>query len=123
MNTDRKVKLIIAGGRDFTGYQQLRDAFAEFMERYENHEVAIICGMARGADLLGKRIAVLYDLPVIEMPANWDTYGKAAGMIRNGEMAKIGSHLLLAWDGKSHGSANMLAQAQINNLEIKIVYY
>lgn len=43
----------------------------------------------------------------IEFPADWDTYGKAAGPIRNQQMASYADALLLIWDGKSKGSMNM----------------
>lgn len=123
MNKDRKVMVIIAGGRDFTGYQELRDAFADFMDPYENHEVTIICGMAKGADLLGKQIAKVYNLPVIEMPADWDTHGKSAGFIRNEKMSLLGTHLLAAWDKKSKGTADMIDRAKRANLQVQVIYY
>jgi hypothetical protein len=45
-------------------------------------------------------------------PAKWDKYGKAAGPLRNREMAAYADALILVWDGKSRGSANMLAEAK-----------
>jgi len=43
----------------------------------------------------------------VEFPADWDTHGRAAGPIRNKQMAEYGDALLLIWDGESRGSANM----------------
>jgi hypothetical protein len=42
-----------------------------------------------------------------QVKADWGTHGKAAGPIRNKEMAELGDSLLLIWDGKSKGSLNM----------------
>lgn len=42
-----------------------------------------------------------------EFPADWDTHGRAAGPIRNRQMAEYADQLLLIWDGKSPGSHNM----------------
>ena len=118
-----KVRIIIAGGRDFNDYLQLRDTFTNFMAPYKNSEVTVISGMAKGADTLGIQIAKQYGLPVIEMPANWDHYGKSAGHIRNAEMAKIGTHLLAAWDGKSKGTKGMIDISKKLKLEIRIMLY
>jgi len=48
-----------------------------------------------------------YQLIYTEFPADWNTHGKAAGPIRNKQMAEYSDILLLIWDGKSKGSANM----------------
>jgi hypothetical protein len=118
-----KIKVIIAGGRDFDDFDALEAAFQEFLKDYENKDVTIISGMARGADMLGVRIAEEYTLPLIKMPADWDQFGKAAGHIRNAEMARIGTHLLAAWDGVSKGTKGMIGVATKKNLTIKIIGY
>lgn len=50
--------------------------------------------------------------------ADWETHGKAAGPIRNAEMAEAGDALLLIWDGKSRGSASMKREAEKRGLPI-----
>lgn len=40
--------------------------------------------------------------------ADWKTYDRAAGPIRNKEMAEFGDFLLAFWDGKSTGTKNMI---------------
>ena len=58
---------------------------------------------------------------IIYFPADWEKHGKAAGAIRNEEMAKADANALaLFWDGKSKGSLNMLNIAKKYNLDIKI---
>ena len=44
--------------------------------------------------------------------------GKAAGHVRNKKMAEYGDALLLIWDGKSKGSANMKKEMQKLNKPI-----
>jgi hypothetical protein len=58
-------------------------------------------------------------------PANWDRYGKAAGMIRNRVMAKRAAYadfgaLFAFWDGKSPGTANMIANACAEGLHVVV---
>jgi hypothetical protein len=117
------IKLIIAGGRDFTDYQTLLYAFTNFLHKQPKENITIISGMARGADSLGIQIAINMGLRLIEMPAEWDKYGKSAGYRRNEEMAKIATHALIAWDGKSKGTGHMIDLAKKHNLVIKQIDY
>ena len=112
------VRLIIAGGRDFTRYGSLITQ----MKKIETPEL-IICGMARGADMLGHRYALDRKIPILEMPADWNQYGKKAGHIRNEEMAKEATHLLAFWDNLSRGTLNMIRVAERYGLESNIIRY
>ena len=55
--------------------------------------------------------------------ANWDKYGKRAGMIRNEEMARQATDCIVFWDRKSKGTANMIELAEKYNLRLKVVKY
>lgn len=114
------VKLIIAGGRDFTDYIQVFNSAKEFVGPAE---LTIISGMARGADMLGVRLAQDYGLDLIEMPANWDSHGRSAGYIRNAAMAREATHLLAFWDGSSRGTANMIQVGKAKGLTVKVIKY
>ena len=50
------MRVIIAGGRDFSDYQLLKDRVNYYMSNAS--DVVVICGEAKGADLLGKKITV-----------------------------------------------------------------
>ncbi len=54
----------------------------------------VVCGEARGVDTLGKQWAQKHNIPVKSFPANWDKYGKAAGYIRNEDMADYADSLI-----------------------------
>ena len=56
-------------------------------------------------------------------PADWDQYGRSAGMIRNREMAKAADSLIAFWDGKSKGTANMIQTSEKMGLAVKVVRY
>jgi hypothetical protein len=114
-------KVIIAGGRNFTDYTNLKKYCNHLLQNKK--DVEIVCGMARGADLLGKRYAEEMGYPVAKFPAEWDRFGKKAGYIRNEEMAEYADSLILFWDGKSRGSKHMLDLAEENELNIRIFRY
>lgn len=118
--------IIIAGSRDFTNYSVVRSSLKKFLlSKQTNEKPTIICGMARGADMLGYRLAKQFKLQLKEFPADWNQFGLSAGFIRNEQMAKYahkhGNGVLLAfWDGKSKGTKWMIELAKRYKLEVHI---
>jgi hypothetical protein len=110
-------KYIIAGTRDFTDFELLERVLKEF----EISEV--VCGMARGADLLGKQYAEKYNIPVKMFPADWKKFKNAAGPIRNIDMAEYADALIAFWDGESTGTSHMIKEAQRRKLYTIVVKY
>ena len=108
------MKVIVAGGRDFVERSgdrvRLRDALLNL------GATEIVCGMARGADMFGYSVAKEMGLPIAEFPAEWDRFGKRAGMIRNAEMANY-ADALIALPGGS-GTLNMVAEANRRKLPV-----
>ncbi len=99
-----KMKVIIAGCRDFNDYNFLKRE----IDKMNLPITEIVSGGARGVDTLGEKYANELEIPIKRFPANWDLYGKSAGPIRNKEMAKYGNYLIAFWDGKSRGTKNMI---------------
>ena len=103
------MRLIIAGGRDFTDLVFLRQSMSFFVDIYDDDPVTeVVCGMARGADLAGRLWARQQNIAVKEFPANWDKYGRSAGSIRNGVMGDYADQAVIFWDGKSRGTKHMV---------------
>jgi len=103
------MRLIIAGSRDISW----EEAYAKIVElRIEDHEILfateIVSGCCpTGADHAGEIYGEFYSIPVTLFKPDWETHGRAAGPIRNKQMAEYGDALLLIWDGESRGSRNM----------------
>lgn len=110
------MKTIIAGSRDVTDYALVEQAMQSI--DWVVHEV--VSGMAKGVDKFGLRWAYERDISVAKFPADWNTHGKAAGPIRNREMAKYGEALVAIWDGKSRGTKNMVKQAKEHGLKVAV---
>lgn len=120
------IKVIIAGSRNFYDYDIVEDTVVSyFMSRgILKENVEIISGGARGADSLGEQLAKSYGLKLTIFPAQWDTYGKAAGMIRNKEMADYAikdsdkAILFAFWNGQSRGTKGMIDIAKRYGMEV-----
>ena len=120
----QEFKLIVAGGRDFSDAKMLEKAITDLAEGdYADKAVSIVSGMARGADMLGYMFAVKHNVVVYAMPADWEQYGKRAGMLRNTEMAEFADGLLLFWDGTSKGSKNMLDTMRKLGKPVHVIHY
>lgn len=83
----------------------------------------IVSGHASGADALGERYAQERGLECEQYPADWEAYGRAAGPIRNAEMAEVADALIAFWDGASRGTKNMIDTAKSKGLKVAVVRY
>ena len=112
------MKLIIAGSRTFTDYQQLCQVLAP-----DRHRIAqVLTGGARGADALGKRWAWSKQVPWKGFKAYWERCGKSAGVRCNHQMARAGDVLVAFWDGQSPGTAHMIQCMQELGKPVVVVY-
>lgn len=114
------MKLIVAGGREFTNYSHLSECIEV---NFDLLDLEIVSGCARGADALGIKFAEENDIPLTKFPADWDRHGKSAGYIRNAEMADYADSLLAFWDGRSRGTKHMIDLARKKGLGVNIVRY
>ncbi len=113
-------KIIIAGSRTFKDYKLLKERLNQLLlEKIKTHNVIIVCGMARGADKLGKKYGLENNLPISEYPAQWDEHGKKAGYLRNLQMAEDADALVAFWNGKSPGTKHMIDIALLKGLQIR----
>lgn len=119
------MKVIVAGGRDFIDYEKLKNSIFTRLRAFGQDKEAptIISGTARGADQLGEKFAAEFNCGLKRMPADWNRHGKAAGYLRNVEMAKEADMLIAFWDGCSKGTGHMIDIAWKQNLEVHIVLY
>lgn len=138
----QELRIIIAGGRDFSDYQLLRKESLKIIRdtvqtltgksAIQKDLVTIVSGAANGADTLGERFATEFDLKLQKFPANWDRYGRRAGYMRNVDMANYASDkgtgeahgvLIAFWDGQSKGTKHMIDTAKKMKIETHVVNY
>ena len=113
------MKIIIAGSRNMVPIKEdwaLLDRLLLEMVITE-----VVSGCAKGADTFGEEWADDQKLPVKKFPADWDKYGRAAGPIRNKQMAKYADGLVAFRFKNSKGTTNMIKQAQERGLKVVVI--
>lgn len=114
------MKILITGDRNWTDKQLIKEVL-EFIPNI----TLVINGKARGADTAATLAAQELNISVKEYPANWATFGRAAGTIRNIEMFNNSKpNLVLAFHDnfmESKGTKHMCEYAMKNDCPIILI--
>ena len=117
-------RVIIAGGRDFNDYSLLKAKCDNILaDKTATHRIIVVSGAAKGADSLGEQYAREKGYTVERYPADWNTHGRAAGPIRNTQMANSADALIAFWDGQSKGTKSMINIAKTKGLGVRVISY
>ena len=105
-------RLVVAGSRSFSDYERMAaDLDRLLVNRLP--AVEIVCGgCPSGADDLAIRYANDRRLALRIFKAEWSTFGRPAGPLRNAKMVEYGDAVIVYWDGQSPGTASMIKCAQ-----------
>ena len=118
-----EVRIVIAGSRDYNNYPEAKQFINAVIQKLnKGTKIIFLSGGCRGADMLGEQYAVECGYPIERYPAQWDKYGKAAGVIRNQAMAELCDYVICFWDGKSRGTKAMIESAQKAGKIVEIRY-
>lgn len=117
--------ILVCGSRrfkdDFKANLFIRNLMIAMKEEGVTH---IIHGDAQGADKMAAQAAVDLGMEVTAFPADWETHGRRAGVIRNQAMLEAQPHGVVAfWDGESKGTFDMInraAKAQVPTQVIRM---
>jgi len=112
------MKVIIAGSRSFDSDINLIGMVMDAVLKSKFQITEVVSGGARGVDQAGEYFAQLYNIPCKIFYPDWNKHGKAAGVIRNADMAEYSEALIVLWDGESKGTANMIKRAKALGLPI-----
>lgn len=108
------MRVIVTGSRGYLDRKQVEmELDVTLMRRRSDQPMVVIHGGARGPDSWAGAWAKEHNLKSELFSADWQTHGKAAGMIRNRAMVEQGNpDLCLAfWDGNSRGTLDCLSRA------------
>jgi len=117
-------RVIVAGSRSFNNEILLREKLDTLLSlKVDTHRVVIVSGGARGADLLGEGYASFRGFSCERYPAQWDKFGKKAGLLRNEQMARVADALAAFWDGSSRGTKHMIDVMQRAGKLVEVVQF
>lgn len=119
------MRILVCGHREFDDWDLLNTTLSPYLEYWISNpsDLVIIEGEAKGADFLARVWAKYNGVSYEAYPADWNTYGKGAGPIRNKQMLTEGKpNLVIAFLAKgSTGTKNMIDQATKAGVETVVV--
>jgi len=107
------MRVLVCGGRNYADSETINKVLDDFHNRVTIE--LVIHGAAAGADRLASQWAVANNVCQEAHFADWDTYGKAAGPLRNKKMILAKPDIVLGFPG-GRGTDNMLSLAVKANI-------
>lgn len=118
--TRKPFTVLVCGGRNYYNYANVRTILDGYA--HDHGPIILVQGGAPGADQMARNWAFKqneqYLNCMINMPADWNGLGKAAGPIRNQKM--LDEHrpdIVLAFPG-GRGTADMVAKARAAGVDV-----
>lgn len=124
------VRILITGSRDWPVsefnmiYIAIYQTIAGYLSKGETKEtITIIHGACpTGADLMADNLCRAWGANIERYPADWDSYGKKAGYLRNKQMVETGVDICLAFVyNKSKGASNTVSLCRERGIPIILV--
>ena len=128
----KQFKILVCGDRKWANIHLIRDVLAlyDIFTKKNKRKLIVIEGCCRdfkndnvSADRLAEKACAELGIYVEHHPAQWVVYGKAAGPIRNNEMADQEPDVVLAFHNdlaNSKGTKNMVDIAKRRGLPVWI---
>ena len=118
-----EIRIVIAGCRYYDNYPEAKRFIDTVVQKFDKDaRLIVLSGSCRGADILGEKYAAECGAIIERYPAQWNRYGKAAGVIRNQAMAELCDYVICFWDGKSKGTKAMIECARKAGKAVEIKY-
>ncbi len=118
------MKILVTGSRDWSSREAIWDAISGACDPHWRecpYDVVLIHGGARGADTIAGEYATYEGIEVIVCLADWNKYGKSAGVIRNNHMLDMDPDVVLAFQrNKSRGTQHCIGEARRRGIPVKL---
>lgn len=109
------MKIAVVGSRDFPRLAEVR-AFVAGLPR----DTVIVSGGARGVDTAAVDEARVRGMRYIVLPADWKTWGKRAGFMRNADIVEAADRIVAFWDGVSRGTPHTVRLAEAAGKPVEV---
>ena len=120
----------VVGSRSFNDYPLLEKTLNEIIEHIQqNHKVGreepitIVSGGASGADTWAEIYSIKHNCGLKVFEAEWNKYGKKAGIMRNKDIVEASDMIVAFWDGESRGTLNTITEAKKRDVDTRIVRF
>jgi hypothetical protein len=104
------MKILVTGGRDFTGRDLVKKTLLEFVTIFGRPEL-LIHGGARGADTICGEEATKLGIRTLVVLPDWERFKHTAAILRNQEMVDMKPDFLLPFPGGS-GTRDCMKRAK-----------
>lgn len=126
-----ELRVLVCGGRNYSNIPkiyEILDMLYEVSQQSKNdsvnlseNKIVLIQGGAKGADRIASMWAKDRNVEQEEYQADWTTYGKSAGFIRNSLMLKVGKpDMVIAFHG-GEGTKMMINIAKKAGVPVEII--
>ena len=105
------MKVVIVGTRTYPDLEQVRKYVRDL-----SPDDIIVSGGAKGVDETAEGEARKIGMEVISVPAEWNKYGKRAGLMRNDIIVGMADCVVAFWDGVSRGTKYTIDKAKEKNV-------
>lgn len=115
-------RILVTGSRDWPDRESVWEELNRQVRILGSIEVVIIHGdCPTGADRFAAEWARVQFVAEEPHPANWDTYGKAAGPVRNQQMVERGADICLAFPlVQSRGTRDCMRRARAAGIPVVV---
>jgi len=111
----------IVGSRRRNSKEDYKIVEKKFFELYEAGDWIISGGCPKGGDSFAEKIGIAYGIPFLIFPADWERYGRGAGMIRNNDIAKTCDYLIACVaDDRLGGTEDTIRKFLRDNLDTNL---
>lgn len=114
------MRVLVCGGRNYCEASVLWGELDTLHRQAAHDSMIVIQGGARGADQMAREWCAAREVPYDNFPANWETFGRAAGPLRNNAMLRASPDLVLAFPG-GRGTADMVSKAKAAGVPVRAV--
>lgn len=112
-------RVLITGSREWTDRKKIEADILALHDLHGDSLVIVHGDCPTGADKMAKEFCLIMDIEQEPHPADWDTYGHAAGPIRNAKMVALGADVCVAYPlGNSRGTRGCMALADAAGIEV-----
>jgi hypothetical protein len=109
-------RIAVVGSREYPDMKAVRQFVWE-----QERDTVIVSGGARGVDDEAVKEARRLGMPYEVHLADWATFGRRAGIVRNKAIVDAADEVVAFWDGKSRGTQSTMNFARAAGKPLRVV--